>query len=332
MKKTSTLLSLATGLALLFGAESADAQCFGAWDYQRTITIDNTGGPALTNYQALITVDTQTPISVGRMESNGDDIRFTEGDCCTEVCYVIDAGMNTTSTTIWVNVPNIPANGTTTLKMFFGNSGAPAGENPECTWSFWEGFDGPTMKFSNICGNTTETISGGNLDLSWASSGMIISDSTFPVGEVYTAEAMVNSATGTWPGIYWAENTSHKSYAMLINATQARISVTGGGTDWCSGHNWASSLQTYTGVAGLWSITWEATGSQFGEFPTVGTITSTDATHVRDEDLRLLLGGISSGTGTMQLDWIRARKYTPTPPTSSESATTPFNAGNCKYC
>lgn len=328
MRKTSTLFLMITGLALLFGIGHVQAQCLAGWQYQRVITIDNSSNSnALTDHEVLLTLDTQTPISNGRMESNGDDIRFTDGTCCNMLCYFIESGINTTGTQVWVRVPSVPANGTVQITMYFGNAGAAAGSDADCTFSFFEGFDGPTMKFSSVCGTTTETLSGGNLDLSWTSSGLLISDDTFAVSQVYTAEAMVNTATGTWPGVYWAENVSRKSYAMLINATQARISVTGGGTDWCSGHNWASTLQTYSGVAGMWSITWEATGSQFGEFPTIGTITSTDATHVRDEDMRLLLGGISSGSGTMNIDWVRARKHTSPAPTNTESGTTPFNTG-----
>lgn len=329
MKKPFTLLPvIAFVAAVLFSPSAASAQgCLGAWQYQMPITIDNTGGSALTDYEMLLTIDTQTPISVGRMESNGSDIRFTDGSCCNTLCYYIESGINTATTQIWVKIPAIPANGTTNISMFFGNSGAPAGSDGTCAFAFFDGFDGPTTTFTNVCGNTTETLSGGNLDLSWSSSGMIQAPDTFPVGNVYTFEAWVNSASGTWPGIYWAKNATKKSYGMLINATQARISVTGGGTDWCSGHNWASALQTYSGVNGLWSLTWEASANLYGDFPTVGQITSTDNTYNKDEDLRLLIGGISSGSGSINLDWIRVRQIVTNPPTATYGSTVPFNAG-----
>ena len=140
---------------------------------------------------------------------------------------------------------------------------------------------------------------------------------TFPQGEVYTAEANVNDATGTWPGLLWTKDITQKSYGLLINTLQARISETGGGAGWCTGHNWASTALSFTGVAGIWSLTWIETGNIIANFPTVGDITSTNTLYSKDEDLRLLFGGISSGSGSMEIDWIRVRKYAATPPSFS---------------
>ncbi len=325
----STLLTLCASGALLLAGGNAVAQgCLNDWQFQMPITIDNSGGGALTDYEILVTINTQAQVSQGRMDSNGDDIRFTDGTCCNQLCFYIESAMNTDTTKIWVNIPSIGAGATETINLMFGNNGATNASDPACTFAFWDGFDDSlATRFDPQCGNTTYTINGGNLDLNWSSSGILISKDTLPVSNVYTLEADVNGASGTWPAVYWAEVTSKENYGMMINATQARISVKGGGTDWCSGHNWASTLSTYSSVQGIWSLTWEATASQFGNFPSVGAMTSTDATYVRDEDMRIMIGGISSGTGNINIDWIRARQYTPTPPTATVGNPGPFNAG-----
>ena len=295
------------------------------WSWVTEITIDNAGGNALTNFEVPLTIDTQSFVMAGEMNSDGSDIRFTEfGDPCAGMPHYIESGMNTASTLIWVNVPSIPAGGTVTIYMYHGNAGATTTSDAEMTFSFWEGFDDPTINFSTSCGSATPTVGGGSMNLSWSSNGVLISDATFPIGDVFTAEAQVDGASGNWPGIYWAEETSTENYAMLINTTQARLSVRGGGSTFCSGHNWASSLISYGSVVGIWSLTWENTGSVFGDFPTIGTIVkSTGVDYTKDENLKLNIGGISSGTGSMQVDWIRARKYAATTPTSTTGATSP---------
>ena len=86
------------------------------WDYVKQITIDNSAvAVAHTNFQELIIVDTQTPISLGRMNALGNDIRFGDADCTTSLCYWIESGMNTTTTKIWVMVPSLPANAVKTI-------------------------------------------------------------------------------------------------------------------------------------------------------------------------------------------------------------------------
>ncbi|MEM7036380.1 MAG: PKD domain-containing protein, partial [Bacteroidota bacterium] len=85
------------------------------------------------------------------------------------------------------------------------------------------------------------------------------------------------------------------------------------------------STISYTGVTGIWSLVWVATGDIQGEFPTIGSITTTNNLHTRNSDLALLIGGISSGTGSMQLEWIRARKWAVNTPTFSVGAENGFS-------
>lgn len=314
-----TIKGLALTFLCFFGAWNVQAQeCMFDWTTKVPITIDNSAGGELTDYQIQLTLDTETPIALGEMESDGSDIRFTVDGCCDPLCYYIESGINTATTVIWVKVPEIAAAGTEEIYMFFGNPDADAASDGACTFDLWAGFDGDSTGFEYLCGSISDsTVTGGNMNLSWTSNGLIGSSETFDFNEVYTVEAMVNSTSGTWPAIYWAKSVSKKNYGLMVNATQARISLTGGGTDWCSGHNWASSLHTYGSTAGLWSFTWIATGDLVADFPSVGAITTTNSLYAKDEDLRLMIGGISSGSGSINMDWLRVRKYAETPPTFS---------------
>lgn len=91
------------------------------------ITITNNTTSLVTNYQALLSIDTQTPIGLNQMQATGQDIRFGK-DCSgsTLYNYWIQSGLNTTTTSIWVKVDSIPASGSRTFYMYYGNPSAPA--------------------------------------------------------------------------------------------------------------------------------------------------------------------------------------------------------------
>ncbi|MFT5818876.1 MAG: hypothetical protein ACI8ZM_000097 [Crocinitomix sp.] len=323
---TKLLLTLLSIVFMTFGGQSQT--CLTDWTNKVPITIDNTAGGELTDYQIQLIFDTATPIALGEMESDGSDIRFTADGCCDQICYYIESGINTATTVIWINVPLVEAGATETIYAFFGNSDAEAVSDAACTFTFWAGFDDEYTGFEYMCGGISDsTVSGGNLNLSWGSNGMIGSAMTFPMEEIYTAEMMSNGTSGTWPAIYWARETTKKNYGLMTNGSQARISLIGAGTDWCSGHNWASSLETYTSSVGLWSFTWRATGDLIADFPTVGEITTDNSLYAKDEDLRLLIGGISSGSGSMNLEWVRVRKYAEFPPTIAIELPVDFEPG-----
>jgi len=93
-----------------------------SWKYRVPITIDNTANANnLTDYQVLVTVDTASLISAGKMRSDGGDIRFTDSDGAL-LSYWIESGINTAKTKIWVKVPSIPAKSTKTIFMYYGST------------------------------------------------------------------------------------------------------------------------------------------------------------------------------------------------------------------
>ena len=90
--------------ALLQGQACIPCEINSNWQHVKAVVIDNSTNPvALTNYQLLITLDTQTPISAGDMNSDGSDIRFTT-QCTNDLFYWIETGINTPATKIWVKV------------------------------------------------------------------------------------------------------------------------------------------------------------------------------------------------------------------------------------
>ncbi len=126
-------------IAIVFTAPSALAQSAGlccpyvGWNYILPITITNNTGAALPAQPTLFVVNTATPIGAGKMQANGNDIRFVYNTCGNYLNYWIESGINTASTQIWVALPAIPNGGTLNVYMYYGNASAPAGASPQAT-------------------------------------------------------------------------------------------------------------------------------------------------------------------------------------------------------
>jgi gliding motility-associated-like protein len=98
---------------------------FNGWDYVMPITVTNNAAAATpANLQTVFIINTQTPISQGKMNANGDDIRFTDGNCGNYLPYYIETGMNTPNTNIWIRLPSIPSGGSLTIYIYYGNAAA----------------------------------------------------------------------------------------------------------------------------------------------------------------------------------------------------------------
>jgi len=111
------------------------------WQYRRAINITNLNITInITDYQVLVTLNTQTLISQGKMRSDCGDIRFTNSSDYL-LNYWIESGCNTTSTKIWVKVPNIPANSNTTIYVYYGNPNATSLSNGTATFDYFDDFN-----------------------------------------------------------------------------------------------------------------------------------------------------------------------------------------------
>lgn len=303
------------------------SQCLQGWTYSSPITITNSNPVPLVNFQVRIIINTGALVSAGHMQASGNDIRFTQGNCCNFLPHTIESGMNTSTTAIWIRVDSVPAGGNAIIELNYGNSSAISVDNAVATFDMWEPFDAPMNHFSPTCGGGTYNVALGNGDLTWSSNYMIASDITFDMDTIYTVEGNVNSAAGNWPGINFSKVApDYKGYSMLLSGLQPRMGEAGtSASDFCRGENWASGILSASSVVGIWSVTWISTGNIIGSFPTIGAMSSTSTTHARDNHMKVCIGGISSGSGSMNLDWVRVRKYAASVPGFSVGSETPLS-------
>jgi len=153
------------------------------WKYRIPITITENSGQNLTDYQVNITINTQSLITQGKMRSDCGDIRFFDENG-NYIPYWIESGCGTTSTVIWVKVPKIPANSTTTVYMYYGNPDATSESNATNVFDLFDDFYTiDTTTLWNKKGSPSPYVVSGTdyIDLngdSWCASG-IISKSTY---------------------------------------------------------------------------------------------------------------------------------------------------------
>ena len=106
------------------------------YKYLRNVIIDNTQNlNNLTDYQILITLDTQSLISQGKMRSDCGDVRFTDSDGKLLNYWIEPNTCNTNNTKIWVKVPFIPGSSTKTIYLWYGNPNANSLSNIENTFT-----------------------------------------------------------------------------------------------------------------------------------------------------------------------------------------------------
>ncbi|GBE17037.1 exoglucanase B precursor [bacterium BMS3Abin15] len=106
--------------------------------YRREITIDNTSNSnTLTEYQVLIdAIDTATLISGGKMQSDCDDLRFTNASFAALDYFIVGGTCDTSDTEIWVKVDSIAASSNTTIYMYYGAAAASEGQDESATFSY----------------------------------------------------------------------------------------------------------------------------------------------------------------------------------------------------
>ena len=109
--------------------------------YKRPVTIDNSLGAALTDYQVRIVLDGGN-FDFPKAQPDGDDVRFLDSDETTLLSYYSDLWDSPgQKAVLWVKVPAIPAGSTKTIYLYYGNSSVGGDGNGSATFDLFDDFD-----------------------------------------------------------------------------------------------------------------------------------------------------------------------------------------------
>ncbi len=141
-----------SGFALFLGGQvsrvNAQSWYNTAWAYRSAVTITNSSGGTLTNFQVHVTLDASFNFS--KALSTGADLRVANSDGTTLLSFWTESWNQAgSSASIWVKIPSIPIAGTT-IYLYYGNPAATsAASSGSATFDFFDDFEGtPTAPSS----------------------------------------------------------------------------------------------------------------------------------------------------------------------------------------
>lgn len=144
------ILTASATLTLMLAAASQAAPLYDGWNKYRTITINTAatnGGAgvneAVTDFPVLVRL-TNAGINSGanalaEAKAGGADIRFTNEAGDTPLSYEIER-WTANGADVWVRVPSVAANGSTVIRMYWGNSAASSESNGPAVFDSTKGF------------------------------------------------------------------------------------------------------------------------------------------------------------------------------------------------
>jgi len=298
------------------------------WVYRRPVTINNASGSALTDYQVLITFDSQGLISAGKMRSDCGDLRFTSSDGTTSLNYWIESGVNTSATRVWVKVPNLPT-GTTTIYMYYGNPSATSTSNGSATFVFFDDFEGSSLSSIWTANANSYSVSGSLLRIN-VGAVRLTNPLSYYLNSGYVLESRViyYNITSTYSGTITACSSQYTQggnagadatilYMREVNSTNIHAWI-GSGTS--ASYNIFYGYLTPSSDNTFYVLT--------EKIHPGGVILQKDYTTVYSanftwsKNLRYITIGMFDGTSGSDIhdtgyDWVRVRRYS-----SSEPATT----------
>lgn len=286
-----------------------------AWHWRKPITLSN-GGGALTDFQVKLTVNTGELVSAGKMLSSGADIRFTQANGTSEIPYWVESGMNTSSTVIWVMVPSVPA-GSSTIYLYYGNSGAAAASNGDNTFIFFDSFETDLSKWTvsgtGTASRVTSPVNNGSYSMQLANVVTAYANFTAQTSTVVEYDARVAQTNRVWE--MRVEDSAGSSGPLLrFNSAASRIQYNDG--------SWNNTGQTYS--ANTWysfKLNNIDTATDNYDIYIGGTL------RVGSAGFATALASVSrmefssaSSSSTMYIDLVKVRKFAATEPSSSIGA------------
>jgi len=333
MRKLQSVIFITFIIVVILSSKS-HAKCITSWEYYQPITVSNNTSSALSNYQVKVIVNTASLISAGKMTVNGNDIRFVDPGTCNNLNYWIESGINTSSTVIWVKLNLLSANGNEVINMYYGNPSATAASNGDSTFIIFDDFNASSLNTSKWTAatsgsNASVSLSGGTLVCSTSGEANIHSKSAFPSPLI--EEANISAVSGSFESMAILNANSDNGYGMwMADYNYSDGTNSGPNTMWTgwiftpnnpqcvyyTGHFTDSTSKPGT-LTGIWKLEWPTSNIQYMNWPG-GSFTTTNTQWTLSSNVQIAIGNMCGATGSISVDWIRARSYSSTEPTISE--------------
>lgn len=115
--------------------------CAAGWSYYQTVSIDNSLGGNLIDYQVAIELNTAELVAQGKLRADGADLRVYTTDCTLLPFWGDSLGLNT-ATKVWVKIPSIAAGASMDVQVYYGKADATSAADGDNTFIFFDDFEG----------------------------------------------------------------------------------------------------------------------------------------------------------------------------------------------
>ena len=105
------------------------------WSFRKKLLFDNSGqSEDLENFPIMVNLSSSN-FDYSKVKLDGTDLRFIDDDGITQLNYEVESWDSSDNSYVWVNVTNIAAGSSTDFVwMYYGNTNANDGSNPEDVW------------------------------------------------------------------------------------------------------------------------------------------------------------------------------------------------------
>jgi hypothetical protein len=256
-----------------------------------------------------VTLDTASLILGGRLQSDCDDIRFTDSDGATQLSYWLESGCNTSSTILWVKVPFIAAASQKTIYVYYGNPGATSASNGDATFIFFDDFSTAWNNPVKWTGDVSfGSVSGGVLSFAVGGENRHITGNIFADSRDVAGRTRARIPTG-WRGSVGLQNTATSgadwaAIFMIVNNPMVWSGNWGSGAP--SGGEGGNPSNWTAGAFRTWDVVIHGGVNTRYYQDGVELAGSPVIEHVPNDYLSAL---VYSYSNTVQVDWIVTRKH-----------------------
>jgi len=302
------------------------------WGYRKAVSITNSVGTTLTDFQVSVSIGTSALINSGKMQSDCDDIRITDtnGKLLPHWIEENNPGCNAvTDTKVWVKVPNLPSSGGT-VYVYYGNPSATNITDGNKVFEFFDDFNDGTINTSKW----TTYINGGSVTES-SSTLQIVGSGGWNVNGISSNNTYNKSSIG-WV-MFWRVKFTTTNIATMIGYSPKALAY------WTGINHYVSSTAT------KWYRWRDNSGAEIGTFTNNtwyniktdlkngngytlykdDSILENDTTYTGN-NYAMVMQQYNSGA-TSSFDYVYMTKYASTTPSSSLSSTEEVSKAPAAY-
>ena len=247
------------------------------------ITITSTSSSVGTDVPVKVLLNTATLITQGRLSNTCSNLRFRSADGTTALAYWLEADCNTSSTTVWVKVPSLPASSSTQILLILDVVGAASQSDGFSVFPVFDDFSASTLNTSRWSASGTVSVASGSV--------------TVQAGKI----SSVAGVPGTGPMSIEFKMTQ---LALLGHSLSASFQngITSTGSDLYNAWNWyeqgSHNSYFYINGSGAWNSS--ASGVKLGTFRVTTQVSATG-----------INATVAAYPGTSYTNWSRGRTGSP---------------------